>query len=204
LGKAITPLPNFEVYPAIAVATSEVVFLDELVRDVGELDAHIFGVGHGSVKVEVFKVNGAEPCALPGEDAVEEELDEFKGCGVGASVARKANPVAAYGDTSSVRVILVWADFTDHHGVADLLALVEGDVLEVDEKEGVGTPYPLFGWRSSRANALAKPPELVSVGGIPHSLVAGVPTKLAMLEELTCSRVQDRESRPVKAINVLK
>ena len=88
--------------------------------------------------------------------------------------------------------------------MADLLALVEGDVLEVDEKEGVGTPYPLFGWRSSRANALAKPPELVSVGGIPHSLVAGVPTKLAMLEEFTCSRVQDRESRPVKAINVLK
>jgi hypothetical protein len=204
LGKAITTLSNFEVYPAIAVATSEGVFLDELIRDVRELDANIFGIGHGSIKVEVLKVNGAEPSALPGEDTVEEEFDEFKGCGVGANVARIANPVSADGDTGSVRIVLLWADFTDHHGMTDLLALVEGDVLEVDEKEGVGTPYPLFGWRSSRANALAEPPEFVSVGGIPNSLVAGVPTKLAMFKEFTCSRIQDREGRRVTAIQGLK
>jgi hypothetical protein len=204
LGKAITTLSNFEVYPAIAVATSEGVFLDKLIRDVRELDANIFGIGHGSIKVEVLKVNGAEPSALPGEDTVEEEFDEFKGCGVGANVARIANPVSADGDTGSVRIILLWADFTDHHGMTDLLALVEGDVLEVDEKEGVGTSYPLFGWRSTRANALAEPPEFVSVGGIPNSLVAGVPTKLAMFKEFTCSRIQDREGRRVTAIQGLK
>ncbi len=143
MGKAITALSNLEVYPAIAVATSEVVFLDELLRDVGELDANIFGIGHGSIKVEVLKVNGAEPCALPGEDTVEEEFDEFKGCGVGANVARIANPVSADGDTGSVRIILLWADFTDHHGMTDLLALVEGDVVVVNDKESVGTCYSL-------------------------------------------------------------
>ena len=127
MGKAITTLSNFEVYPAIAVATSEVVFLDELIRNVRELDANIFGIGHGGIKVEVLKVNGAEPSALPGEDTVEEEFDEFKGCGVGANVARIANPVSADGDTGSVRIIFLWADFTDHHGMTDLLALVEGD-----------------------------------------------------------------------------
>jgi hypothetical protein len=204
LGKAIATLSNFEVYPAVTVATGEGIFLDEFVRDVRELDANIFGIGHGSIKVEVFKVNGAEPCALPGEDTVEEEFDEFKGCGVGAHISRIANPVSANGDTSPVRIILLWADFTDHHGMTDLLALVEGDVLEVNKKEGVGTPYPLFGWRSSRANALAEPPEFVSVGGIPNSLVAGVATKLAMFKEFTCSRVQDREGRRVTAIQGLK
>jgi hypothetical protein len=156
LGKTITTLMNFEVDPAIAVPTSEVVFLDEFLRDVRELDAHIFGIGHRSIKVEVLQVNGAEPCAFPGEDTVEEEFDKFKGCGVGANVARVANPVATDSDTGAVRVILLWANFTDHHGMTNLLALVEGDVWVVNEKEGVGTSYPLVGLRSSRANALAE------------------------------------------------
>jgi hypothetical protein len=157
LGKAITTLANFEVDPAIAVTTSEVVFLDEFIRDVGELDANIFGIGHRSVKVKILPVDGAETCTLPGEDAVEEKFDEFKGGGVGADVTRVANPVATNGDTGAVRVILLRANFADHHGMTDLLALVEGDVLEVDEEEGVSTRYPLTGWRRSRTNALAEP-----------------------------------------------
>ena len=156
MGKAITTLANFEVDPAIAVTTSEVVFLDEFIRDVGELDAHILRIRHRSVKVEVLEINGAKLSAFPGEDTVEEEFDKFKGCGVGANVARVANPVATNSDTGAVRVILLYANFTDHHGMTDLLALVEGDVWVVDEKEGVGTSYPLVGWRSSRANALAE------------------------------------------------
>lgn len=88
--------------------------------------------------------------------------------------------------------------------MTDLLALVEGDVLEVDEKEGVGTSHPLLGGRSASANALAEPPEFVSVGSIPNSLVAGVPAELAMFQEFTCSRIQDREGRRVKAIQGLK
>jgi hypothetical protein len=41
-----------------------------------------------------------------------------------------------------VGVILLRANFTDNHGVADFLALVGWDVLVVDEEEGVGW-YPL-------------------------------------------------------------
>jgi hypothetical protein len=67
-------------------------------------------------------------CTLPGEDTVEEEFDEFKGGGVGADIAGKANPVATNGDTGSVRVILLRTNFTDNHSMTDLLALVEGDV----------------------------------------------------------------------------
>ena len=128
MGKAITTLANFEVAPAIAVMTSEVVFLDEFIRDVGELDADIFGLGHGSVEIEILQVNGAEPCTLPGEDTLEEEFDEFKGGGVGANIAGKANPVATNGDTGLVRVIFLRTNFTDNHSMTDLLALVEGGV----------------------------------------------------------------------------
>jgi hypothetical protein len=157
LGKTITSLANFKVDPTITILTGEVVFFNELRRYVRDLDADVFRVGHGSVKVEILQVDGAEPCTLPGEDAVEEKFDEFKGGGVGADVARVANPVATNGDTGAVRVILLRANFADHHGMTDLLALVEGDVLEVDEEEGVSTRYPLTGWRRSRTNALAEP-----------------------------------------------
>ena len=156
MGKAITTLANFVVDPAIAVTTSEVVFLDEFIRDAGELDVNIFGIGHRSVKIEILHFNGAEPCTLPGEDTVEKEFDEFKGGGVGANVAGIENPVATNGDTDLVRVILLRANFTDNHGMTDLLALVEGDVLVVDEEEGAGTRYPLTCWRRSRTNALAE------------------------------------------------
>ena len=155
MGKPIAALSNFEVDPAVAVATGEVVFTDEFIRDVDELDANIFRIRHGSIKIEVLEVNGAEACALPGEDTVEEEFDKFKRSSVSANITRIADSVASNGDTSSIRVILLWTDFTDHHGMTNLLALVEGNVLVVDEDEGVGTGYSLLSWRSTRTNALA-------------------------------------------------
>ncbi len=157
LGKTITSLANFKVDPTITILTGEVVFFNELCRYVRDLDADVFRVGHGSVKVKILQVDGAELCTLPGEDTVEEKFDEFKGGGVGANVARVANPVATNGDMGVVRVNLLRANFADHHGMTDLLALVEGDVLEVDEEEGISTRYPLTGWRRSRTNALAEP-----------------------------------------------
>ena len=155
MGETIAALSDFEVNPAITVSTREVVFTDELIRDVGKLYANIFRFWHGSIKIEVFEVNGAEACALPGEDTVEEEFDKFKRSSVSANVARIANSVASNCDTSSIRVILLWTDFTDHHGMANLLALVEGTVFVVNEEEGVGTCYPLLRWHSTQTNALA-------------------------------------------------
>ena len=155
MGETIAALSDFEVNPAVTVSTREVVLTDELIRDVGKLDANIFRLWHGSIKIEIFEINVAEACALPGEDTVEKEFDEFKRSSVSTNVARIADPVAPNGDTSSIRVVLFGTDFTDHHGMTDLLALVERNVLVVDEEEGVGTCYSLFRWRGTRANALA-------------------------------------------------
>ncbi len=143
LGKSITALANFKIDPAILVATNKVVFIDEFFRDVGELDAYIFGIRHGRVQIEVFEFDGAEASTFSGEDIVEEELDEFKRGRVGANITRIADSVAANGDTGAVRVILFRRNLADDHGVADLLAHVGRDVLVVNEEEGVGTCYLL-------------------------------------------------------------
>ncbi len=78
MGKTIASLANFEVDPTALIRTGEIVFLNDLRRNVRDLDADVFRVGHGSVEVEFFKVNGAEPCTLPGDDAVKQEFDEFR------------------------------------------------------------------------------------------------------------------------------
>ena len=71
MGKSVTSLANFKVDPAISISAQEIVFLDEFVRDIRELDANIFWIMHRSVQIEVFKINGAEPSSFPGEDTVE-------------------------------------------------------------------------------------------------------------------------------------
>ncbi len=191
LGKTVAALANFKVDPAIAVSTKEVVFLDEFVGDVGELDANIFWFWHRSVQIEVLEVNGAEPCILSGEDTVEEKLDKFKqGC-VGANVARITDSITANGDSGLVRVILLRRNLTYDHGVAYFFAFVGRDVLVVDEEEGVGTHYPLLCWRRAGANALAELAQLVCIGCIPSCFVTWVTTKLAMFKEFTCRRIQN-------------
>ncbi len=66
LREIVTAVANFEVYPTILIATCEVVFKDEFIRDVGKIDSNIFRIGHGCVKVEVLEVDGAEANTVPG------------------------------------------------------------------------------------------------------------------------------------------
>ena len=147
MGKAVTALANFKVDSAIVVPTWKVVFLDDFFWDIGELNANIFGIWHWSVEIEVFYVDGAEPCSLSGEDTVEDQLDKLEQGRVGANVAWIADSITTDGDLGAVQVILLRTNLADDRGVADLLALVRRDVLIVNEKEGVGACYLLTIWR---------------------------------------------------------
>jgi hypothetical protein len=71
-------LADFEVNPSITVQTCKLVFINELVRDVQGFDANVFRLGHGSVKVEVFKFTGAEAGTFLREYTVEEELEKLQ------------------------------------------------------------------------------------------------------------------------------
>ncbi len=138
------------------VPTWKVVFLDEFFWDIGELNANVFGIWHWSVEIEVFYVDGAEPCSLSGEDNVEEQLEEIERGRVGANVAWIADSITTNGDTGAVWVILLRTNLADDHGVADLLGLVGRDVLVVNEEEGVGACYPLTIQRRTQSNAFAQ------------------------------------------------
>jgi hypothetical protein len=127
LEQAITTLADFEVIPSITIQTCELVFVNELLwKD-------------GCVKVEVLKVDGAKACTFLQEYTVEEELEQFQGCCVGTHITRVADAVVINGDLCGVKVILFWLDFTNNHGVAYFLPLVQRDVVVVNAIECVGT-----------------------------------------------------------------
>ena len=94
LGQTITPLADFEVNPPITIPTGEIVFLDKFLRYVSNFYSDVFWVGHRCTKVEVLEVNRAEACTFPRQGTVEQELDKFKQCCVGAYVAWVAYVIA--------------------------------------------------------------------------------------------------------------
>ena len=109
----------------------------------------LFRIGHWGIKVEVLEVDGAEACAFARKYTVEEHLEEFEGCGVGTNIPWETDVTATDGDTGTIRVVFFRAHFTHYHGVADFLSFVSGDVMIVNEKEGVSARNSFGGGGSS-------------------------------------------------------
>ncbi len=122
-------MANFVVDPTVAVSTHRLVFLYEFRWDVGDLDADIFRVGHWSVKVEIFEVNGAEVRSFAREHTIEHQLEEFKGCSVGANVPRETDAIASDGDVRMIRIVFIRTHLTNNHGVAYFFSFVGRDVM---------------------------------------------------------------------------
>jgi hypothetical protein len=119
LGQTITPLADFEVNPPIRIPIGDIVFLDKFLRYVSNFYSDIFWVRHRCIKVEVLEVDRAEACTMPRQDAVEQELDKFELCYVGANVAWVAYSIAPNSDAGAIGVLFLRAYFTNYHGVAD-------------------------------------------------------------------------------------
>ncbi len=132
LGQTITPLVDFEVNPPITIPTGEIVFLDKFLQYVSNFYLDVFWVRHRWIKVEVLEVDRAEVCTFPRQDAVEQELDKFELCYVGADVSWVVYAIAPNSDAGAIGVLFLQVYFTNCHGVADFLLFVCRYVLIVD------------------------------------------------------------------------
>ncbi len=94
LGQTITPLADFEVNPPITIPTGKIVFLDKFLWYVSNFYPDVFWVRHRCIEVEALEVDRSEACSFPRQDTVEQELDKFKQCCVGAYVAWVAYVIA--------------------------------------------------------------------------------------------------------------
>ena len=64
------------------------------------------------------------------DHTVEQQLEEFKGCGVGANIPRVTDAIAYDDDAGMIRIVFIVPHFTHYHGVADLLLVVPATRLE--------------------------------------------------------------------------
>jgi hypothetical protein len=156
LGKAIAASANFEVDPTIPVSSRKLVLFNEFCWDVCDFDADILRIGHWGIEVEVLEVDGAESRAFAREDTVYQQLEEFKGRGVGADISWVTNTTASNGAAGTIRIVFIRSHFTHYHGVADFLSFVNGDVMIVDDIEGVSASNSFEGGGGSRTNSLAQ------------------------------------------------
>ena len=71
------------------------------------------------MQVEVANVKRGALGAGAREDAVENELGNFKGCYRGSDVAWKGDAISYNGDGRAVGIALIWAYLANHFSVSD-------------------------------------------------------------------------------------
>ena len=89
----------------------EVVLVDEVLWDVGELDLRVFRVVKRGRELVVRDVVGDELGPFSGDDAVEMESAEVERGGFSSSITCVYAVFAHDGDTSAVRVVLFGVAF---------------------------------------------------------------------------------------------
>ncbi len=87
-------------------------------------------------------------------------------------------------------ISLLWLDLANDLGVGDFSAAVGWDLVIGNGEEGVGA-FDVFAFIGTGANALAKAPQFVCIGGVPGSREGGVVTQLAPFEEIARVFIKD-------------
>ena len=128
--ESVNAITNFKVDPAVDVdVVQEILFVDELLGDVGQHYADVFWPVEWGLEVKVFDVKGDKRCALPRENAVEVEFYEIKRCSLGADVARVCDVLGGDCDASAVGVGLFRSDASYNLQEGNALPAVGGNVF---------------------------------------------------------------------------
>ncbi len=81
-------------------------------------------------------------------------------------------------------------DLVNNLGVGDFSSAVKWDLFIGNGKEGVSA-FEAFAFIGTGANALAKAPQFVCIGGVPGSREGGVVTQLAPFKEVARVFIED-------------
>jgi hypothetical protein len=190
LREAVDASANFKVDPVIVNVLHEVVFINEVLRDVGELDFDVFRTIQRGAEIEVGDVEGAELGAFTGENTVNNELDKFKGSSFGANIAWVADSVAGYRDSGAVRISFLWANFADNIAVANFFETFGRNVSEVNDMEGICAVHRWLGGVRAFVS-LAETSKFFSIGRAPDVFVLGMFDELTVFKRFSSLMVED-------------
>ena len=100
--KAINSTSDFEIDPSVSDLGGEIVFVDELIGDVGKFDTNIFEAIKRRAQIEILDAKASKFGTPTGQDTIENKLGKFEGTSRRADVTRVANEVATNGDARAV------------------------------------------------------------------------------------------------------
>ncbi len=140
--------------------------LDDFVGDDCNGQSHVLVSFHGSVEVEIFKIDAHEFGARGAENAVEHEFGSGE-IGSGTSdIAVVLNSVATGSPADAFGVGFLRAVSADDSDVGGLL--VFGDLVAMDEKQGISASRHC----GLRSQSLEESTDLLRVGASPMCAVA--------------------------------
>ena len=160
--EAIDTTANFEVDPAVVHVFVKVLFVYELLRNVSEMDADISRAVQWGFRVKVSDIKGKLFGTLVREDTLDYELEKIKLCSFGSQVAQMFGAITANHDASAIGSFL-GEERAHNFGVCNLLLVVFGDVIIVNDVECVGFLGPLGCFVSSGPNYMEETAEFVLV-----------------------------------------
>ena len=105
------------------------------------------------------------------------------GCGC-AHITWVVDVIATYGDAGAIGVLFLGENCADHGGVGDLFASIEGNILLIDDKEGIRAFDALDFSVCSCYHALAEASHIVGEVLVPDFGVFRVVAQLEVIQEL--------------------
>ena len=149
-----------------------------MVRNVQHLESHVLGANHWCVEVEIFEVNGHEPCTFGGDDAVEENLGGKHVSHWCVTITWVCYSVAANPKADETRVIFLGLVVCNNTSVCDVFLAAWRYLVGCDEDYSVGSLY-------CTKDAMGEVAEFFTISGLPYSAVFWVFNEVIILQELT-------------------
>ena len=115
--------------------------MDDVVRDISNYDPHVFISFHFCAEIEILDVDCYVLSTACGDETIVENFDSEevdRGC---VSVEERMDSVSAYGESSSIYILLFGSLVYTDASVRDFLPSVCWEICLVDEKQCIHARY---------------------------------------------------------------
>ena len=103
---------------------------------ISESYAHIIGLLHRGLEVEVFKVKADKARNATRQDTVNDDFDKVKWTGWCTYIVGVADLANSHSDAFPIGILLMMFNLADNHGVTPLFSSVLRYIFKLDDAEG--------------------------------------------------------------------
>ena len=130
LEQVIDAITDFYIHPSLVYVFVEVILVNEILRNVSELDFYILGIVEWCHEVVVTDVVGDEICVFAGEYTIDHEFAKIKGGCFSSGIYDIDDLVFHDGDVCSIGILFLWAELGYNFHEGDMFVAVVWDICK--------------------------------------------------------------------------